>query len=92
MKKPRYLFRGKQCFPISPPGNGEGNNSNDQIVKILERFPQLDAETDFSYANDEDSIDYLMTNKENCDKKKESLRSKLSGCNPVLVEMVTDML
>jgi|TARA_B110000305_G_C19047877_1_gene451280 hypothetical protein len=33
-----------------------------------------------------------MTNMDNCDKKKESLRSKLSGCNPVLVEMVTDML
>lgn len=92
MKKPRYLFRGKQCFPISPPGNSTSNNCNDQIVKILERFPQLDAETDFSYANDEDSIDYLMTNMENCDKKKESLRSKLSGCNPVLVEMVSDML
>ena len=92
MKKPRYLFRGKQCFPISPPGNSASNNCNDQIVKILERFPQLDAETDFSYANDEDSIDYLMTNMENCDKKKESLRSKLSGCNPVLVEIVSDML
>ena len=92
MKKPRYLFRGKQCFPISPPGNGNNNTCNDQIVKILERFPNLSNETDFSFANDEDSIQYLITNKENCDKKKESLRSKLSGCNPALLEMVTDML
>lgn len=55
------------------------------MVKILERFPDLNSETDFSYANDEDSIDYLSSNMDNCDKKKESMRSKLAGCNPQLI-------
>jgi len=84
-KKAKYLFRGKQCFPISPPPNCEAKHQNDQIVKILERFPEIDSDLDFSYANDEDSIAYLSENMTNCDRKKESLRSKLSGCNPKLI-------
>lgn len=83
--KSRYLFRGKQCFPISPPAGRDAKPSNDQIVKILERFPEIDADTDFSYANDEDSISYLTENLHNRDRKKESLRQKLSGCNPQLI-------
>ena len=92
MKKPKYLFRGKHCFPISPKSkSGSTGDVNDQIVKILERFPNLEAKNDFSYTNQEDCTSYLNESLEKCEKK-QSLESKLTGVNPALVEIVTDML
>ena len=92
MNKPRYLFRGKHCNPISPKAkSGSIGDVNDQIVKILERFPNLEAKNDFSYANQEECTDYLLDNLEKCERK-QSLESKLTGVNPALVEIVTDML
>ena len=66
---------------------------NDQIVKILERFPEVEPSTDFSYANgDKESIEYLESNLIHCDSKKQSLNKKLSGSNPTFIEIITDML
>jgi hypothetical protein len=48
-------------------------SSDDQIVKILERFPNIEPDVDFSFANDDDSVDYLHENLKHCDKKKGSI-------------------
>ena len=84
-KKPAYLFRGKLCFPISPSQNEEHEKKDDQIVKILERFPDLDIESDFSFANDDDSAEYLKNAMDLCDGNRGSLQQKLDNSNPELM-------
>jgi len=61
----RYLFKGKHCFPISPPNAKKGkteaeNEKDDQIVKILQRFPSLDTESDLSFLTDDTAYSYTL--------------------------------
>ena len=45
------LFKGNSCYPISPQ-NCEGEtivHSEDQIFKVLERFPKLEYKKDLSF-------------------------------------------
>ena len=52
----RYLFKGLTSYPISPNPELKGTDNpideNDQIYKILSRFPNLDAQ-DFSFISTE---------------------------------------
>lgn len=58
----------------------------------MERLTKIDPETDFSFSNDDDSIEYLMENLAYCDKDKASMLSKIQGINPALIEMTSSML
>ena len=49
----RHLFKGKACFPLSPCGNEDVTSVDDQLIKILQRFPKLDSRTDFSFLSDD---------------------------------------
>ena len=91
VKRPTTLFRGEHCSPLSPRKNKNGRQQDDQIVKILERYPQLDPKTDFSFASDQDSQDYLSDVSFLCTNQ-DSVEDILMGCNPDLVRIVTQML
>jgi len=55
----RFLFFGKACFPISPnPHSDEDITKEDQLIKILERFPNNDVDLDASFLRNEDERDY----------------------------------
>ena len=42
-KHSRYLSKGQSCYPISPCAKEKNTvSSSDQMIKILERFPNLD--------------------------------------------------
>lgn len=58
----------------------------------MERLTKIDPETDFSFSNDDDSIEYLMENLAYCYKDKASMLSKIQGINPALIEMTSSML
>ena len=47
----KYLFQGGSCYPLSPKSNMEQNfiDKDDQLIKILEHFPNIDDELDFSF-------------------------------------------
>ena len=56
----RFVFKGKSCYPISP--NSEGDNvvnNQDQVIKILERYPELDVSKDFSFTTSINTTNYL---------------------------------
>ena len=94
----RYLFKGKHCFPISPPNVKKGkteaeNEKDDQIVKILQRFPSLDIESDLSFLTDGSALSYTLKSLEISKlTKKSSLRERYSLSNPDLVKVLEQML
>ena len=56
----RFLFKGKSCYPISPnKSNYDRVDYNDQIFKILERYPQEDISQKFNYLSEEDGQAYI---------------------------------
>ena len=57
----RYLFQGKSCYPISPAANQNPSvvSSNDQLIKILERYPSLCIEKDLCHLVSEDGVLYV---------------------------------
>lgn len=55
------LFKGGSCFPISP-AEGTDNctvHSDDQIYKILARYPNINMKYDFSFVNSKETMSYL---------------------------------
>lgn len=55
-----YMFPGGSCYPQSPAKDNDHTvNSDDQIFKILERFPNLDQEHDFSFVSKKNVKDYI---------------------------------
>ena len=55
----RFLFLGKACFPISPHANSaEDITKEDQLIKILERFPNNDVDLDTSFLINKEERDY----------------------------------
>ena len=55
----RFLFLGKACFPISPNSNSDKDiTKEDQLIKILERFPNNDVDLDTSFPRNEEERDY----------------------------------
>lgn len=54
----RYLFQGKSCYPISPAASDNPSlvSSNDQLIKIIERYPSLDVAADLSHLVSDDAI------------------------------------
>lgn len=63
-KSGRYIFKGQSCYPISPSGDKQKNtvSQNDQFIKILERYPDLNKDVDMSFTSSDDQMSYL----ENC--------------------------
>jgi serine/threonine protein kinase len=55
----RFLFLGKACFPISPNSNKSVDlTKEDQLIKILERFPNTDEDLDISFLKNEEERAY----------------------------------
>ena len=55
----RFLFLGKACFPISPNANSDEDlTKEDQLIKILERFPNYDEDLDTSFLSNKEEHDY----------------------------------
>ena len=57
------------------------------MIKILERFQDIDKETDLSFLTDDQTFSYV----ENCKLKasaKTDLRSKFSKSDPLLVDLL----
>ena len=94
----RYLFKGKHCFPISPPNAKKGkteaeNEKEDQIVKILQRFSSLDTESDLSFLTDDTAKSYTLKAMDTANSsKKSSLKERYSHSNPDLVAVLEQML
>ena len=88
----RYLFEGEQCFPISPNAKyGNVVDKNDQIMKILEKYPNYNQEIDQSFVTNTKQNDYLQ----NCFLKvqtKQCFSEQFSGINPELVELLQQTL
>ena len=86
------MFKGQSCYPISPSGKQSNVvSSNDQLIKILERFPKIDKESDLSFASSEEQITYV----DNCITEKSSksdISSKFSKSSPELVDLLKQML
>ena len=57
----KYLFQGGSCYPLSPKSNMEQNfiDKDDQLIKILEHFPNIDDELDFSFVKSDNTQNYL---------------------------------
>ena len=60
-KKSIALMQGNSCYPISPANESNKDlvDKGDQIIKILERFKDLDYEQDFSFVRVSDTENYL---------------------------------
>ena len=82
------MFKGKSCYPISPSRQqSDVVSSNDQLIKILERFPNIDKESDLSFASSDEQITYV----DNCITEKSSksdISSKFSKSSPELVDLL----
>ena len=92
-KPGRYMFKGQSCYPISPPGEIQENkvSSNDQFIKILERYPELNKDMDMSFTTSEDQIIYV----DSCLAKissKNSINNKFKKSSPELVKLLKSML
>ena len=88
----RFVFKGKSCYPISP--NSEGDNvvnNQDQVIKILERYPELDVSKDFSFTTSINTTNYL-SNIASKIKLKDSLKKRFSKSNPVIVSFLEQIL
>ena len=59
--KKSILFKGKACFPISPADDDGSVYENDQIFKILERYPDIKVKNDFSFVTHEETMDYVKS-------------------------------
>lgn len=90
-KKPLTPFNGDFCSPLSPREHKELDSSC-QLVKILERFPDLDPKIDFSYTETDDCYSKIGFFQLDCNKKMWSISDLFSCCNPELVLMVLSML
>lgn len=53
-------MKGGSCFPLSPMGDLETFDSNDQLAKILEKI-EVNPEEDFSFITNE--VEYKHLNK-----------------------------
>jgi hypothetical protein len=54
------MFKGQSCFPISPVHKDENTvNMQDQIFKIVERFPDLNPKIDYSHIACPDQMSYI---------------------------------
>ena len=58
----------------------------------MERFPNLKPDIDFSFCNEDETLEYLMDSLTFCDKDKGSMRSKIKSLDPALIELVEAML
>lgn len=95
---PQNFFPSVSCFPLSPPGpndvqeteNGDVQlSSRDHLNLILSTLGTPD-ETDLSYLSDEKAIDYV--NKLVKQKKKCQLSSLFPTANPELIKLLKGML
>lgn len=86
----RFLFKGTSSFPLSPKENGI--SENDQLVKIMSIFPNLDIEKDLCFLLDDDSKKFTMKLYEENKSKIKDLRSQLPKSNPDLLDLLESML
>ena len=56
------LFKGKSCFPISPADGSDKCSvmDNDQIFKVLERYPEIEMKKDFSFLCQNETVEYVQ--------------------------------
>ena len=54
----RFLFKGTSSFPLSP--KSDGISENDQLVKIMRIFPNLDREKDLCFLSNEESKEFSL--------------------------------
>ena len=59
-KNNRYLFTGKSCFPISPKRGHDEMTGDDQLLKILSRFKNIDPQTDLSFLKNKTELNYTL--------------------------------
>ena len=60
VKKERFLFPGKSCYPISPAeGKEDEIQRDDQLFKILKRYPKHDLKADFSFISSDEGMAYV---------------------------------
>ena len=86
------LFKGNSCYPISPI-NAQGNDvgENDQIIKIFQKFKNINEEQDFSFVDCDDSIGYLQQVM-NLSQSKKDLKESFSKTSPGLNQILRQML
>lgn len=88
-KSGRFLFKGQSCYPISPAGDKENNtvSKNDQFIKILQRYPNLNKDVDLSFLSNDDQLSYF----DSCRSiiaSKSDITSKFSQSSPGLVNLL----
>ena len=86
----RFLFKGTSSFPLSP--KESGISENDQLVKIMSIFSELDRENDLCFLLEEDSKEFAMKLYEENKSKIKGVRSLLPKSNPDLLELLESML
>jgi serine/threonine protein kinase len=66
-------------------------NNQDQVIKILERYPELDVSKDFSFTTSINTTNYL-SNIASKIKLKDSLKKRFSKSNPEIVSFLEQIL
>jgi p38 MAP kinase len=86
----RFLFNGNSSFPLSP--KGDGIEESDQLMKILNYYPELDTERDLSFLSDEESKKFVKSLHDGLKDSAKSLKCSFPKTKPELLELLESML
>ena len=87
----RHIFKGSSCYPISPNSDENVVKEDDQIFKILEKYPQIDPKIDFNFLSSEKSMNYLNMSQERT-QANNNIADCLNHSSQEMISLLTSML